>query len=74
MRGGIWTCKRGRTLRTMELSGHSMKGNRVDPGAASLRVLFFFLSFPPESSRAERVLLAWDDGDAEQVMPNQLQS
>jgi hypothetical protein len=63
----------------MELSGHSMKGNRVDPGAASLRVLFFFLSFPPQSnraeqSRAERVLLAWDDGDAEQVMPNQLQS
>jgi hypothetical protein len=61
----------------MELSGHSMKGNRVDPGAASLRVLFFFLSFPPsgiQQSRAERVLLAWDDGDAEQVMPNQLQS
>jgi len=57
MRGGIWTCKR--TLRTMELSGHSMKGNRVDPGTASLRVLFFFLSSGIQQSRAEQSVFFW---------------
>lgn len=63
MRGGIWT------LTTMELSGHSMKGNRVDRGTAScvsLRAGSIFL-FPPLVCPAElRVLLAWDDGDSEQ--------
>jgi hypothetical protein len=59
----------------MELSGHSMKGNmnRVDPGTASLRGFFFSL-FPSGIQQTARVLLAWVDGDGEQVMPNLLQS